>query len=156
MENENFDQLKKLLALKKHEQPPPGYFNSFSSKVIARIQAEEQAQAKPWWQRFLAFNVRPVMAGVYGLAAVGILGFMISANKPGQDSAPVTAKKPVVSHPQVNEASATVPLDNAPNNSIVLASNDAAPSFLFNPNGVFNSNTPYPRPMPANYQQIGE
>ena len=75
-ENEqNFDDLKKLLQLKRHEVPPPGYFNSFSDKVIARIQAGEaagsrsgyeqlQAQA-PWLAKFIAlFEAKPsVIAG---------------------------------------------------------------------------------------------
>ncbi len=41
-ENEqNFDELKRLLKLKRHEVPPPGYFNNFSGEVISRIRAGE-------------------------------------------------------------------------------------------------------------------
>ena len=40
-EQNNFVELKRLLKLKRHEVPPPGYFNNFSGDVIARIQTGE-------------------------------------------------------------------------------------------------------------------
>jgi hypothetical protein len=60
-ENENnFETLRQLLALKRHEIPPPGYFEDFSSGVIARIRASETAQRMPWLLRFLQiFESRP-------------------------------------------------------------------------------------------------
>jgi len=49
---EEFSELRRLLALKRAEQPPPGYYNTFAGKVIARIEAEGLAAPKPWWVRW--------------------------------------------------------------------------------------------------------
>jgi hypothetical protein len=58
-ENENdFEALRRLLALKRHEIPPPGYFENFSSQVIGRIRASEVAQELPLLLRFLQWIER--------------------------------------------------------------------------------------------------
>ena len=40
--------------MKRAEQPPPGYFNTFAGKVLARIEAEGLVAPRPWWVRWLA------------------------------------------------------------------------------------------------------
>jgi hypothetical protein len=71
---EEFDHLKKLLALKRHEQPPPGFFDHFSDKVIARIEAEALIVPTSWWQRvFPELDAKPVLACAYGLVITGLL-----------------------------------------------------------------------------------
>jgi hypothetical protein len=73
-ELEQFESVRRLLALKRHEQPPPGYFDGFSVKIVARIQAEQAALAVPWWQRWLCFlEDRPLLAGASGVACCGML-----------------------------------------------------------------------------------
>jgi hypothetical protein len=77
-DSENFDSLRRLLALKRHEQPPPGYFNRFSRDVMARIKAGEtggeMAMELPWIQRVLAmFDVKPIYAGAFGTAVCALL-----------------------------------------------------------------------------------
>ena len=79
-DSENFDSLRQLLALKRHEIPPPGYFHGFSRNVIARIKAgengEELGVENSWWKRFLGmFDVKPVFAGAFGTA---VCAFLIS------------------------------------------------------------------------------
>ena len=49
--NENFDELKTLLKLKRHEIPPPGYFNHFSGDVVSRIRAGEAGGAQSFFER---------------------------------------------------------------------------------------------------------
>jgi hypothetical protein len=73
-EEQNFDSLQKLLKLKRHEQPPPRYFNEFSGRVIARIEAAEQAGGSSsvgdWFSRLLGgVEARSAFMATFGLAA---------------------------------------------------------------------------------------
>ena len=71
---EEFDRLKNLLALKRHEQPPPGFFNHFSDKVIARIETGGPAARRSLRQRlFPELDAKPVLACAYGLVITGLL-----------------------------------------------------------------------------------
>ena len=77
-EPKNFDSLRRLLILKRHEQPPPGYYNRFSRDVMARIKAGEtgdQLGLEPSWvQRMLGmFELKPVFAGAFGMAVCTLL-----------------------------------------------------------------------------------
>jgi hypothetical protein len=66
--------LRRLLSLKRHEVPPPGYLLGFADKVMARIEAEQLMPELPWWRRWLpAFSERPSLAGVFGLFAAALL-----------------------------------------------------------------------------------
>jgi hypothetical protein len=73
---ENFGSLRKLLALKRHEQPPPGYFNSFSNNVMARINAQEGDSESRWllnlWHNLIH---RPLLSGALGAGAFGLVMF---------------------------------------------------------------------------------
>jgi hypothetical protein len=80
-QDENFDAVRKLLRCKRYEQPPPGYFLSFSDKVLARIEADDVAQYSSWWSWLVnRFDAKPVLVCVYGLAVSGLLlmGFRLS------------------------------------------------------------------------------
>jgi hypothetical protein len=89
--HDDFEQLRRLLALKQHEQPPPGYFHGFSRQVIVRIKAGElgnESEASTWsfgagslFQRIWAtLDARPILAGAFGVAVCGffVVGALLS------------------------------------------------------------------------------
>ena len=105
-EPENVEVLRRLLAIKRHEQPPPGYFNRFSSQVIARIQAGERAPDS-FWERFsleipwlrqawTALETKPLLAGAFGATICGLIttGFLFSDHSSNLQSAPLTILSP--------------------------------------------------------------
>ena len=101
-ENENnFESLRRLLVLKRHETPPPGYFNYFSTQVLQRIRAgdpgtsanwlEELFGQAPWLEKLLqAFDVKPVFASAFA-GALCLLLFLgiIYAERPDLTSQPI-------------------------------------------------------------------
>jgi hypothetical protein len=127
-EEENFRDLRRLLALKRHEQPPPGFFNDFSSQVIAGIQAGERlAEATllerllaeaPWLQRIWGLlESKPVLVGAAGAAFCGLMLAMVLASEHVDTTAvplvPVSvAQNPAqeVAVPVVDDTAAPAPL----------------------------------------------
>jgi|ERR1051326_83436 hypothetical protein len=119
---DDFEQLRRLLALKRHEQPPPGYFHGFSREVIVRIKAGElgeESEASGWsfgvgslFQRIWAtLDARPVLAGAFGVAVCGffVVGALLSdSTTPDQASAaastPVAFANPHVPTPYWEQA----------------------------------------------------
>ncbi len=102
VEPENFESLKKLLALKRHEVPPPGYHEQFASEIRARLMAGEHRQTDLWrelgdeasWLQRVwhLFNERPALAGAFGMVACALLlGGIYFAQKPMADDAAVAA-----------------------------------------------------------------
>ncbi|MGO8698234.1 MAG: hypothetical protein ACLQVY_11015 [Limisphaerales bacterium] len=67
---ETFDSLQKLLALKRREMPPPGYFQYLPGKVVWRIERGEGQLG--FWERFSSsFTMRPAFAYAFAMAALG-------------------------------------------------------------------------------------
>jgi hypothetical protein len=102
-DSENFDSLQRLLALKRHEIPPPGYFDRFSRDVMARIKAGENGGAigfeLSWFQRLLSiFDVKPLFAGAFGTAVCAFLisGVISSEQTPTIGSAAASPANPTM------------------------------------------------------------
>ena len=94
----DFEQLRKLLAAKKHETPPPGYFNHFSSGVISQIRINESSKRAdgllgtlfseaPWLLRIVrVFEAKPAYAGVFASALCLLLVAGIVYTEPHSDA----------------------------------------------------------------------
>jgi hypothetical protein len=92
---ENFDQLRQLMKLKRHEVPPPGYFNRLPAEIISEIRAERRepqdsvsrlATEAPWLMRFWgALEAKPLFGGAFGAAVCAlILGALYLSEKPAE------------------------------------------------------------------------
>ncbi len=78
---EDFDDLRRLLALKRHEKPPPGYFGYLPDKIMMRLEREDISEYSTWWQWMVQkLDAQPVLAGAYAFAISGLmlLGFKLS------------------------------------------------------------------------------
>jgi len=67
--HESFEPVRRLLALKRHEQPPPGYFDYLHTQVLDRLTSEAETEPEDWLETILErFRLRPALAGVFSFA----------------------------------------------------------------------------------------
>ncbi|MBI3850734.1 MAG: hypothetical protein HY298_10750 [Verrucomicrobia bacterium] len=71
---EDFGQLRRLLVLKRYEQPPPRYFNELPRRVLSRLEAAQSAESVSWLERLMQiFELKPILTGAFGITAFGLL-----------------------------------------------------------------------------------
>lgn len=111
----NFESLRRLLALKRHEIPPPGYFNGFSSQVVSRIRAGETTDSQEiagssWLLKFLQiFEAKPAYVGSFACSLCLLLLFgIVYAERP--EATPKATFLAALTQPAVSLADATSPV----------------------------------------------
>jgi hypothetical protein len=118
-ENEtNFESLRRLLALKRHEMPPPGYFDNFSREVTARIRAGEMggtadtSKQLSWLFRLLsALEAKPAFTGPFASALCMLLLFgIVFAERPDTTTQPLLTPM-AQADPGMRPLAAISPLD---------------------------------------------
>ena len=69
-ESEQTEKVIRIIALKRFEQPPPGYFHLLPDRIVSRI---EQGEGKSdFWDNFAAvFSIRPALVYAFGLSIFG-------------------------------------------------------------------------------------
>jgi hypothetical protein len=156
-ENEqNFEPLRRLLALKRYETPPLGYFNNFSRQVLARIRAGEVETSASladrlgisWLLKWIqAFETTPAYAGSFATVLCLLLLFgAIMAQRPEgpsqaflQPAARETAPLPMV-------ATATPmapPTLEQPSGQIMVEDNSTNPVINFQNPSLALGQTPF-------------
>jgi len=145
-DSENFDSLRQLLALKRHEVPPPGYYNRLSRDIMARIKGgdtgNELGADLSWFRRFLnVFDVKPVFAGAFGTAVCAFLisGVITSERTPAFAAGTVTPDGPMF---------ANMPSSTTSEGDLVSSNTIASGGSLFD-------NLPSLRTTPVNYSLSG-
>lgn len=170
-DEQNFESLRRLLALKRHETPPPGYFNNFSRQVLARIRAGEVEVSAGLAERlgiswllkwFQAFETTPAYAGSFATVLCLLLLFgAIMAQRPEGTSQAFLQPAARETSPLPMVASA-VPMPptglEEPTGQIMVADNSTNPVINFQ-NNYANSSLPLGQPQfsvqPASFQILG-
>lgn len=81
--------LLRLLALKRHESPPPGFFDRLPNRILVNIRAGSEITEAPWWNRLWDSLVRePMVASSYAALAMGGLLFGVSVYQTAVESDP--------------------------------------------------------------------
>jgi hypothetical protein len=124
-DDNNFESLRRLLALKRHEIPPPGYFNNFSSQVVSRLRAGEAKKSSsmsleaPWLFKLLqVFSAKPAFASAFASALCLLLVFgIVFAERPDYSTT-----EPLLAQTTENSAPLAVAQTTLPSPQAMLAS----------------------------------
>lgn len=124
-QSQEFEQLRRLLALKRHEAPPPRYFEDFSSRVIDRIEVENTRAGAGWFSNLMELlRVRPAMSASFCLATALVLLAATTLFESAPSSS--TAKMPTV---EPSFAAASEPVAPASASGMVFVTNLEPRSF---------------------------
>jgi hypothetical protein len=138
--DQDFEQLRKLLKVKRYEQPPPGYFNRFSDSVINRLERETESGRRvgfgaDWgWLGALrrVFSENPISAGIF--AVCGII-MVVVGNSQYLDKYMATGQ--IAGLPAAPSSAGTHDMASAPHGGLQIASAPAVQSMVSSVNPVF-------------------
>lgn len=120
---DNFESLEKLLRLKRHEQPPPRYFNEFSGRVMARLERGEGRSS--WWDRF-GFDLRPTLAAGAGMVACGLIVYGVATSE-GEEVMGVTGSMGLAANDSSSAANSPPPKALLANANEAITANSTNP-----------------------------
>jgi hypothetical protein len=110
MNEEKFEQLRKLMAIKRYEQPSPGYFDRLPGQIIAALEAERTPRT--WFHRiWFALQAKPAFAGAFGLVTcVLVVGGVFVANRAENSNSNVAVSvRPEMNAPKIASSPTVIP-----------------------------------------------
>ena len=69
-EPREMEKVRRIIALKRYEQPPPGYFHLLPNRILNRIEKGD-GKSSFWENWFSQFTIRPALAYAFGLTVCG-------------------------------------------------------------------------------------
>jgi len=89
-----FAALRRLLAFKRHEVPPPGFFDRLPDQIHGRLELEASEVGRAWWVRLReSLAWRPTLAGAVALGVVSVvLWRAMESQPPTHHLAPILAQ----------------------------------------------------------------
>ncbi|MBL9134441.1 MAG: hypothetical protein JNK85_01170 [Verrucomicrobiales bacterium] len=77
--DDEVQRLLRLLAVKRHETPPPGFFDSLPNRILVSIRAGTEMSDRGFWERLWIRILRePMVAGSYAALGLGAMVFGVS------------------------------------------------------------------------------
>jgi hypothetical protein len=132
---DDFKNLRRLLKLKQHEVPPPGYFNMLAGDVISRIRAGESGgqhttleRLDEQWPRLAAllrlFEARPgVIGGLATSVCVVLLGAVVLVDRTDEADSPMATMQMAQAASAGPDLASAVQLAPADNSGIMVSTN---------------------------------
>lgn len=82
---EQFSELRRLLAIKRHERPPPGHFDRLAQQIRRALEAETVSACSTWWERLMSrFDMQPAWAAALAVAVAAVYLFALVASQAPQ------------------------------------------------------------------------
>ncbi|MCC7376939.1 MAG: hypothetical protein IT581_19930 [Verrucomicrobiales bacterium] len=77
--DDDIQRLLRALALKRHESPPPGFFDTLPHRILVSIRAGTEMSERGFWERlWLTILREPMVAGSYAALGLGAMVFGVS------------------------------------------------------------------------------
>ncbi len=105
-DQDHYEDLRRILVWKRHEQPPPGFFEDLPTQVRWQIHLLQVQEQSPWWQRLADLvDPRPVLLGTIGTAVCGLFLFNLGLGSWEPDQAETLVWETI---------DCQIPIDNPP------------------------------------------